>query len=207
MRGHDDCVRLLLQSDGIDVNAADEFMGSPLISTTRLRKRGWEACARALASAKGIDLNYRHQNSGRTALHEICKLKHAALAEHLLIAGGCRFSLTAAGFDNQHSRFARHLLPTTGGDTALALAANDKAAAKVFAAGVDYWQRRLHGGHGWAMKEAARTLLLVRQRLDAHALAAPGPVAAPCALPHLPEEIWLAALGFLRSADFMPPSL
>jgi len=24
---------------------------------------------------------------------------------------------------------------------------------------------------------------------------------------YLPEEIWLAALGFLRSADFMPPSV
>jgi len=23
---------------------------------------------------------------------------------------------------------------------------------------------------------------------------------------YLPEEIWLAALGFLRSADYMPPS-
>ena len=48
------------------------------------------------------------------------------------------------------------------------------------------------------MREAARTLMLVRQRLDATAALAGG------ALPHLPEEIWLAALGFLRSADFMP---
>ena len=77
---------------------------------------------------------------------------------------------------------------------------------KVFASGVDYWWRRLHGRHGWAMKEVVRTLLLVRQRLDAHALAEPAPAAAGALLPlpHLPEEIWLAALGFLRSADFMP---
>ena len=53
------------------------------------------------------------------------------------------------------------------------------------------------------MKEVARTLLLVRQRLGAHAPAAPAPAPAAGALPHLPEEIWLAALGFLRSADFM----
>ena len=159
--------------------------------------QGLLGAARALAAAKGIDLNYRHQHLGRTALHEVCARKHAALAEHLLIAGGCRFALTTAGGD-------RHFNDTKAGDTALALAAGDTAVTKLFASGVDYWQRRLHGRHGWAMKEAARTLLLVRQRLDAHrihhALAAPG----PAALPHLPEEIWLAALGFLRSADFMP---
>jgi len=31
--------------------------------------------------------------------------------------------------------------------------------------------------------------------------------AAGGALPHLPEEIWLAALGFLRSANFFPLNL
>ena len=46
------------------------------------------------------------------------------------------------------------------------------------------------------MKEAVRTLLLVRQRLAAQSHQAH-------ALPDLPEEIWLLALGFLRSADFM----
>ena len=88
-RGHGDCVHAFLQSDGIDVNATDEYWGLPLISTFCMRAGGWEACARALASAKGIDLNYHHQAFGRTALHAACALKHAALAEHLLIAGGC----------------------------------------------------------------------------------------------------------------------
>ena len=199
--GHANCVCALLQANGIDVNAAAEYWGSPLLTTIRRRVRGWEACARALASAKGIDLSYRHQRRGRTALHEVCAAKHAALAEHLLIAGGCRFALTAAGQGISY-------LPTKGGDTALALAAGDKAVAKVFASGVDYWQRRLHGRHGWAMKEVALALLLVRQRLDApYEPPAPGPALAAGALPHLPEEIWLAALGFLRSADFMPPNL
>ena len=191
--GHDGCMRALLRSDGVDVGR-----GRPLLLTIKMRRGGWEACARALASAKGIGLNHRAHGSGRTALHEVCAAKHAALAEHLLIAGGCRFSLTATGHDRNYAY-------TKAGDTALALAAGDKAVAKVFASGVDYWQRRHHGRHGWAMKDAVHTLLLVRQRLNAHALAAPGPAQwAAGTLPHLPEEIWLAALGFLRSADFMP---
>ena len=197
--GHAGCVHALLQADEIDVNTASEYWGPPLLMTIRRRKGDWAACARALASAKGIDLSYRHQRRGRTALHEVCAAKHAVLAEHLLLAGGCRFALTAAGGFFNRGCYA--------GDTALALAAGDKAIAKLFVSGADYWQRRLHGKHGWAMREAARTLLLVRQRLGAHALAALGPAAAPGAVPHLPEEIWLAALGFLRSADFMPPSL
>ena len=149
--------------------------------------------ARALASAKGIGLDYRHQRHGRPALHEVGGAKHAALAKHLLVAGGCRFALTTQGHACAHR---------AGGDTALALAAGDKAVAKVFAAGVDYWQRKLHGGHGWVTKEAARALLLIHQRLDAHAPAGPAGN-----LPHLPEEIWVAALGFLRSADYMPLNL
>ena len=195
--GHVACVHVLLQVDDVDVNIASAYWGSPLLCTISSRNDDWEACARALASSKGIILNYRHQKFGRTALHTICALKHAALAEHLLIAGGCRFALTAEGHDHNDR-------PTKAGDTALALSADDKAVAKVFASGVEYWQRRRHGGHGWAMKKAVRTLLLVRQRLDAQTLVAPGSAAAAGALPHLPEEIWLAALGFLRSADFMP---
>ena len=197
--GNAECVRALIRANGIDVNIASAHCGTPLALTIMNRMGDWEACARVLASAKGIALSCRSPHSGRMALHDVCASKHAALVEHLLIAGGCRFALTTAGHGYDHSNDA--------GDTALALAAGDKAVAKVFASGVDYWQRRLHGRHGWAMKEAARTLLLVRQRLDMHALAAPAPAAAAGALPHLPEEIWLAALGFLRSADFMPPSL
>ena len=83
-------------------------------------------------------------------------------------------------------------------------AAGDTAVLKVFASGVDYWRRKRHGAHAWVMKDAVWTLLLVRQHLDALALAAAAPPAADGILPHLPEEIWLAALGFLRSADFMP---
>ena len=105
------------------------------------------------------------------------------------------------------------------GRTPLDHAAGHKGVVKVFASGVDYWQRRRRGGHSWALKEAVATLLLVRQRLDTRAavLQAAPPLGrralrsrsraladAAAQLPHLPEEIWLAACGFLRSADFMP---
>ena len=99
----------------------------------------------------------------------------------LLTAGGCRFQLNDAG------------------QTPLGLAAGDRGVLKVFASGIDCWQRQRHGGHGWGTKEAVTTLLLVRQRLDG-----PAAPASASALVHLPEEIWLAVCAFLRSADFMP---
>ena len=90
--GHAGCVRALLCADGTDVNVGAGCLGRgpPLVCTIKDRRGDWEDCARALASAKGIDLNHRLQRCGRTALHEACAAKHAALVEHLLIAGGCR---------------------------------------------------------------------------------------------------------------------
>ena len=45
----------------------------------------------------------------------------------------------------------------------LDLAGADKGVRTVFASGVDYWQRRRHGGHAWALREAVVALLLGRQ--------------------------------------------
>ena len=78
-----------------------------------------------------------------------------------------------------------------------------KAVLDLFASGVDYWQRRRHGGHSWAMKEAVLALMLTRQRLDN----APAPELldhAAAESHRLPEEMWLRACSFLRSADFEP---
>ena len=72
----------LRQADGIDVNVGDEHSGPPLLCTISNRDDDWWACARALASAEGIDLDCHHERTGRTALHEICAIKHAALAGH-----------------------------------------------------------------------------------------------------------------------------
>ena len=155
----------------------------------------------ALLAADGIDANLATAPAGglgnRTALHVACKnLRGAARVEMaglLLLLGGCRFRLDG------------------GGSTPLALAGGDTGVLKVFASGVDYWRRTRHGGHARALREAVVALLLVRQRLG-HQAAAPAhgrvlrsrSAALAHALPHLPEEIWLAACVFLRGADFMP---
>ena len=149
----------------------------------------------ALATTRGIDINLPCAGFGNeSALHFACS-KHVAdgrqvgfqsaeMAEVLLLTGGCRF------------------LRDEGGNTPLDLAEGHTGLLKVFASGVDYWQRRRHGGHSWAMREAVTTLLLVRQRLDAYSQVAA--LSAAPHLPHVPEEIWLVACGFLRSADFTP---
>ena len=90
------------------------------------------------------------------------------------------------------------------------------AVLALFTSGVDYWQRRRHGGHSWAMKEAMLALMLTRQRLDNapvpltqdHTAGAAEPTRSPLPLrtplPRLPEEMWLRPCSFLRSADFEP---
>ena len=64
----------------------------------------------------------------------------------------------------------------------------------VFHSGVDYWQRRLHAYHSWAMRQAVLTRLMIAQRSHTqHALAAqhrqPSTTAPQPPLPPLPEEI------------------
>ena len=179
-----DSTRLLLDVDGIFVNCPDTQGIHPLHVATL-------ATARILVSAKHIAIDHPSRRHGQTALHMACSNKDAARAACLLVAGASRSARDRGGS-----------VPLD-----LAMAAGDKAVLKVFAAGVEYWQRKLHRGHAWAMKEAVRTVLLVRQRLDDHhAPAKPEDLdPAGAVLPHLPVEIWLAALGFLRSADFMTP--
>ena len=81
------------------------------------------------------------------------------------------------------------------------------AVLELFGSGVDYWQRLRHGGHSWALKEAMFMLMLTRQRLDVGMQEARGKGCikrhrVSMALPHLPEEMWLRACAYLRSADF-----
>ena len=181
--GHAEVVRALLAVGGIDVNPINVDDSSALMLAVSYSHT---SCARALVAAKGIDINLKSPQFGNgTALHDACGDLHGTTRTEmvglLLTAGGCRFQLDDAG------------------QTPLDMAAGDKGVLKVFASGIDYWQRRRHGGHGWAMKEAVTALLLVRQRLDGPAAPAAGSL-----LVHLPEEIWLEVCAFLRGADFMP---
>lgn len=175
--GHAEVVRALLAVAGIDVNHVTPGGSSAL----KRAAANWHVgCVRALVGAKGIDLNLASEIDGHTALHLACVHRYLCTArvetvELLLTAGGCRFRRTHAG------------------NTPLDMEAGDVRVVEVFASGVDYWQRLRHWGHGWGMKEAVLTVLLGRQRVA-------GLDAGVC----LPEELWLMALTYLRSADFMP---
>ena len=134
--------------------------------------------------------------------------------------GRCCLSHLRAAPDTAASSFWPQRQRQTGNSRRYNLAAAVDAAKcytavlALFTSGVDYWQRRRHGGHSWAMKEAMLALMLTRQRLDntpapgtqdhtaAESPRSPPPLRTP--LPRLPEEMWLRACSFLRSADFEP---
>jgi ankyrin repeat protein len=181
--GYTDIVCALLAVDGIDANLAGNDGCTALIHASG---GGHVGCARALAAAAGIRINLRGPGFGNmSALHIACTIESSAtrveMAGLLLTAGGCRFQRNDTG------------------ETPLDMAAGDVRAVEVFASGVDYWQRVRHSCHGWGMKEVVMTVLLVRQRVDGFAEGTSVPM-----LVHVPEEMWLMALTFLRSADFMP---
>ena len=185
--GHTECARALLAAEGVDPNHTDTYGNSALIyaafgghldilrallavdgiAVNHVRYGGYTAlhdaaqrnhmeCARALVAAKGIDHRLRANDNQWTALHAACANENAETTSLLLMAGSCRFALAS------ETQWGGAIT-----ETPLALAGGDKAVLKVFASGVDYWQRRRHGGHSWVTKEAVITLLLVRQRLDA----------------------------------------
>ena len=170
---------------GIDANYTTASAGFTALTLAVLM--GKPACVRALAAAGRVDVNQQSpQRGNRSALHMACSARSAEMAELLLLAGG------------------RRALRDDHGSTPLDYAEGSKGVVAVFASGVDYWQRTRHTDHTRALKEAVAALLLARQRLDARAALPPAPPPALPPLPHLPEEIWLAACRFLCSADFVP---
>ena len=194
---HAGCVAALLADDDVNVNHADLY---DLTAVHNAAKSRFSECLRAFVAAKGVDLRCYDATDGWTALHHACGNERAEQAEQaemvslLLVAGSCRFALEA------EPRQTRRPPLALAGD-----GKEGKAVRAVFLSGVDYWQRKLHGGHSWAMKQMLRVLMLIRQRLDAApATTAAVPATAARALVHLPEEIWLLMCGFLRSADFPP---
>jgi len=156
-----------------------------------------------------------------TMLHFFCEMavraaEYAGLGDFalemvsfLLVAGACRFALNHDPcYDHLESRtpldFVRHEMARRSShahampDVHKHDPQMDRALVAILLSGVEYWRRKHHGGHAWAMKEVVKTLLLVDQRLDAQAV-----LNEPAGLPYLPKELWLAMCGFLRSADFV----
>jgi len=246
-----ECVRAILAADDVDVNRADNEGQTALmiaatyglrtpvrmfltagngVNVNHANAKGqtvldlvvrWHdesaADVSALATAKGINLDHR-DDQGWTALHTAVnsavtrsyRSTNVEAASILLVAGSCRFALESA--------------PQTSRKTPQDLAGDNKEMRALFSSGIDYWQRKHHGGHSWAMKQVVRAVQLVRQRLDApprtsaRADTATATATATAtdthtdtaavgvvpALVHLPDEIWLVMCGFLRSADFPP---
>jgi len=178
-------LRALLAVDGIDQNTENEYGDTALMRATA---EGQERVVRVLVTAKGtIDIN-REDGDGDTLLHDACNVvnSHEAMdvAKVLLMGGSCRFMVNREG------------------KTALDMARKNPSVHKdlhtLFASGIDYWQRKHHDGHSYAMRQVVTTALLLRQRLDAKS----SPLGVLPELPELPEEIWLNLCTFLRSADF-----
>jgi ankyrin repeat protein len=227
------CLLALLDADGVNVNLQGDNGWTAL---TFACYSGSQSAAEALLAVEGIDasladsddgdtpLHYAAINdmfhtvqlllkrkevnasaattNGVTPLHDACWGNHPGMVRALLLGGGCRFKLTTNTF---------YLRRGTAGDgTPLGITTNANVRT-VFASDIDYWQRKHHAHHSWAMKEVVLTLLLVAQRMGAHADttqpltlssdAHPPVQHQPRSLPLLPEEIWLELLGFLRSAD------
>jgi ankyrin repeat protein len=171
-------LHILLDVDGIDQNTENEYGETALMRAT---VEGRTPVVRVLVTAKGTtDIN-RVDGDGNTLLHDACNFinsdKAIDIATVLLIGGSCRF------------------IANREGNTPLDMAKKNPSVYKdlhtLFASGIDYWQRKHHADHSYAMRQVVTTALLIRQRLDA---------ASERAL--LPEEIWLKLCTFLRSADF-----
>lgn len=199
-----DCTQALLKATGVDINLANDYGKTPLHAAV---EGNILANVQALLACKGIDANpiiskkkivgaKLYPASGPTPLHLASLRGKAEMTQALLISGGCRFKQT---------NDADYLKQGTAGDGSPLGVTNSDDVRKLFHSGIDYWQRRLHAHHSWAMKQVVLVLLLIEQRLDARtaAMAVTAQGHAPL-LPRLPVEIWTTMLYFLRSADFGP---
>ena len=230
------CLLALLDADGVNINLQDADgwtalayacnSGSPSAAEALLAVEGIDASLASNDGSRGgytplhfaaiagkfhtvqLLLQRKEVNAnaatttGMTPLHYACDC-YPGMVRTLLLGGGCRFKLTT---DKLYLRQG-----TAGDGTPLGMTTNADVRT-LFASGIDYWQRKHHAHHSWAMKEVVRTLLLVAQRMGVHAdITQPLALSSdahtpvqhqPPSLPRLPEEIWLELLGFLRSAEF-----
>ena len=200
--GYLDIVTAILATKGVDANILEDdasgftpLHAAVLSSCTQHGADRSLATVRVLLTVKNIDINvvctYSEACTG-TPLHMACRFGEHELVQALLLGGACRFKGYA-------DRPIDPCTPQGPGVMSHPDVAQNEKVRKVFLSGADYWQRKHHAHHSWAMKQVVMTLLLVGQRLDYEASNQPDPTTV---LPEMPEEIWLSACGFLRSADF-----
>ena len=205
-----DVLAMCLRSPGINVNLVNDDGNTALQhlaeDVTYRSSASYTQCddtlavdiARLLLSAKGADVNAVRGADRITPLHDVvCNGHNPDLVRVILVGGGCRFKVTSAPV------YLAVGLPGDGTPFGMATE-HETEVRKLFQSGIDYWQRKNHREHSWAMKRVIVTLLTIRLRLfiDGEAAAAEQGE-PPQQRPHLPEEIWLEAAKFLRSADFV----
>ena len=202
----------LLATEGIDASLADDIGVTPLYYATL---NNMLSTVQLLLQRKEVNANAAHELSGATPLHVACLMNQPGMVRALLLGGGCRCT-RATDLPQTKYRYGDFYemfdgKSTAGDRTPFGMTTNSDVRT-LFATGIDYWQRKHHTHHSWAMKQLVWTLLLASHRMDArtgsaqsHARRSDGhtPIQhQPLPLPLLPEEIWLEVLGFLRSADF-----
>jgi hypothetical protein len=191
-----DLVHVLAGSIKVDVNAAfrDGVQETPLQLAAHL---GNADILKSLLDRVDIRVNAPHPDHGTTALHYASFCGKQDAARTLLLGGGCRIKLTT---DN-------HLLShgTAGNGTPLGMT-TDTNMRTLFASGMDYWQRKHHVHHSWAMKQVVFTLLLVQHSFAARHQDQDQQQQQhhrqPQQQPRLPVEMWWMVCCYLRSADF-----
>ena len=147
----------LLAVEGIDASLADNDMATHL-STTLPATRCFTPSSFYSSGRKSM--RSAATTDGSTPLHVACRQNHPGMVRALLLGGGCRFKLTT---DTYYLRQG-----TAGDGTPLGMTTNADVRT-LFASGIDYWQRKHHAHHSWAMKQVVLTLLLVAQRMGVHA--------------------------------------
>jgi ankyrin repeat protein len=196
------CAEALIQTNMVDVNLQNRPGFTPLVLATVAPAD--IGLIRPLLAAKGVHVNTASHTTGLTALHIASAGNDTDAVHALLMGGGCRFKQTTASGSEDVM-----LHPTVAGTLPFGLA-TETAVRQLFLAGVDYWQRKNHAHHSWAMKQVVRTVLRIRQRqCRSGSPAAPHPRGRAAAEggtqrlpPPMPAEMWMEVLRFLRSADF-----
>ena len=152
---NDDCrsIRAIAKVDGVDLNMSCRDGYTPLLTAA---KKGNTRAVQTLLKAKGIRVGLKPDlYPMEDALHIAAFFGHTETVRAILLGGGCRFKLNHA-----YARGTVRACFSLTVDSPAGLAVHS-----VLRSGVDYWQRRHHAHHSWAMKQVVQAILLAGHRL------------------------------------------